>query len=294
MSASALISVVRIYRLDGARVDQGTVAYQTRGYIQSLTVSPNAQAMAIVEASQSERLLIVASLPPLPAQSRVVASAVADRVAWCPDKRSFVFIKEHTSKTKESTGSLNVATVLDSNGKLCKEMKTSKLISLPGFSISSRIHCTENGVIFVSSSESVPGLETGPQKLFKVSLDKPSTITRIVPDQFNIQESCDQFRVAPDGRNIAVLKSDGTVDVLDIVNGGITQAQSKSFSDSQSESVILPNWRSNDQLCFCEPIDNNTKRAVGVMLWSLSNKQEVDISSRWSEEAASFLQRAEP
>lgn len=291
--ATAFLDSLRLYRVSNSTIEPGPVLYRTRRHIDSLAVSPKGDAVAGVESFHSfkpEPLMVITPIDPKLGKPLVIPPSVSEGIAWCPDNESILFIKK-----VGSVGALQLANVLDADGKLLMRPKIRKLLSLPGFQRDCGIHCTKDGTIYVSSPDLPTEVSPGanPQKLFKLMLGKSPILERIVPDKFFVTDSCELFRVSPDGRSIAVLKPDGTVDVFDTINGVTIKAQCRPFVEEQyHESAFLPDWRNNDQLCFCAPIeDSKSARVAGVMLWSLADRKMIDISSGWPAEAANFLNR---
>lgn len=295
VAKGSLVNTVRLRKTTANPADTGILVYQTRRRIESLKVSPNGNAVAMVECQpfKPDNSLIVLPLAPRKGDPLVVSAAVAYDFDWYPERDSLVFLHEDLRRKQSSAASLRIATVVDVAGNLLKQPKIKKLLSLPSFNMFPGIQCTGDGVAYMSAD--LAGLSTRhPARLYRIQLSQSAALTRVTPDQVPLNENCSFFHVSPDGKNIAVLKSDGTVDVIDTDRSLLIGVQTKPFSNEQyRKSAFLPEWRSSSQLCLCAPFDSvKDYRAASVLLWSIEDSRTIDLSSNWPKQAASFLSPA--
>ncbi len=287
--ATTVISCLCIYRVINSKVEAGPTIYRSRQHIERIAVSPDGQSVAGTESRHSFQCEPSLFILPFKFDGKpmTVPPTVAEQIDWCPDNKSVAFIKKNGT-----VGTLQVATVFGSNGELLKKPKIKSIASIPGFDRDSGLQCTNDGMVILSCSDVPFDMPSHKQKLYRISL-ATGTLERLVPDKYSIDDSCEYFKVSDNGRNIAVLKADGTVAVLDSVNGTTVGVQISPFAEWQYiDSAFLPDWRNNDQLCFCAPTTDTAKsRGAAVKLFSLSDQTTIDLSSGWPTKAAEFLAR---
>jgi len=289
--SSSASEVLRVYSISNLADQKAPIILRTHNKtFDSISVSPGGEAVAYTEAplgSVHKANLRIMALNQATAKPVAVSDFVAHKFSWCPDGKGLAFIAHKKDTNEGSVGSLNMVTVLDDSGKLLSKPKIKSLAKI-GFEDHANVECTADGAVYFSAPENAPGVD-GIQKLFKYTKEQTPPVVRMVPDQFLFENSCENFDVSPDGNKIALVDSNGIVDVFDTSSKTLTKAQTMKISPAQAgNSIFCPQWRSNDELCFAT-LRKGFENGGSVVLWSASTQKETDISAKWTGPLRDFL-----
>lgn len=296
------VFTLRSYQLQNESLKMKQQLYQTKNRIVSMTVSPGGSAIALVE-HKSEDNNILKVVPLDGGKSQTVAESVSKYTDWL-DSKTVVFIEKNGTNEDLSLGRLQKSTILNDNGNFEKEAKPD-MLAKTAFDESARVQC-RNGRVFFSSTQNTIPCDTisSAQRIFMIEPGRLARVVPVMPDRYVYQneEACNQFDVSPNGQSIAILETNGFIDVIDTASGDIADAQNKHFPEKQNKA-FLPHWRSNDELCFAAPIEEKddkekknepaNKRIAEVVLWSPGKKEVKTISKKWPAEAVHFLEKEE-
>jgi hypothetical protein len=86
--------------------------------------------------------------------------------------------------------------------------------------------------------------------------------------------------VSPDGQHLSIPDKSGKVYIVDLHAGTVMFAQSNPVitGENKPELLTIPQWRSNDELTFVAPGQDNQP---SVQIFSLSQNSSRTLSAKW-------------
>jgi hypothetical protein len=255
------------------------------------------------EAESAPRLCVLpldGSEPP-----RTVANNVGKFTDWSPGGRYLVFARTTRWPEKDQLvlGSISRRQVRDAKGQLLEEFPAIEDLAGVIFNPELKVRCLPDGrILFASMDVHLPATAADmPQHclMFAVNPGQSSVVTRLIPrsSEAEVPDLMYAFEISPDARRVSLPGTGGEVRVLNLSTGEITPVVQQ--FGLPAELLMLPTWRTADELCCLGPGPEKGARAV-VNLVKLNPAssapiETIPLSTDWPESVArGFLFKEKP
>ncbi len=321
------IAIMRLFDVSDGQARENKVLLESLEPVAEIRVSPTGKAFAYAAppypalGAEAAFSLFVASFE-FPDKTMHVADRVSIFFDWTPTGRSLIYAFSQDTDAQaldrradlfgedlvyrrdhmpESQSHLRIGliirlTVLTETDAVRPADRWDCLANVP-FSDSMPVHCLQGGrVLFAAEEVHLPcppgGLPVG-LTLFSAPLNGKREIAKVLTPEVqkrihDMEGRLDLMQVSPDETRLCIPGKQGTVIVVDLLTGNLTEACA---GDAVWQATI-PVWRSKDELCFVVKKDSKlgTAKRSEMVLWSSSGTR--CISKDWPESIAKgFLDR---
>ena len=297
------IALVESVAFDGQKFDiQQQTAVPNQQNPTELRISPTGRQALVVFAGDNS----VCDLWEISLDGQQSPIKLSDSAAWypdfSPDGRDVYFVRAvgaQTNNNDSRLGSLSRLRVLDDKGMMKPHPDNPDDLVGVLYSGLERVRCLKDGrVIFSSVDVSLPAtggdLPSKPQ-LYALTPNQP-TVTRLLTRKAfeSVGGGAWWFELSPDSSHVAIGSETGTIAVVDLTDGSVSQAQSQpmpGYTDSTGSTVTVPSWRNNQQLTFAAPGADNEHWSV--QLWTMTQQpgasnqvagKSINLSATWPPE----------
>jgi hypothetical protein len=150
----------------------------------------------------------------------------------------------------------------------------------------SRVRCEKSGrILFASAEVKLPAASVDlPDQLqiFSINSTQQASVARVLTSKAvqQVGDAVQYFEPSPDGRFISIPDKTGKVFVVDVGKETVTLVQPNPVvtGENKPDLFTVPQWRSNDQLTFIAPGNDNQP---SVQLWSVSGNSSKTLSAKW-------------
>jgi hypothetical protein len=239
---------------------------------EALRLSPDGAVAAYLihvqtrEAEAAPRLCVLpldGSGPP-----RTVANYVGKSADWSVDGRYLVFARtgQWPEKDQLVLGSISRCQVRDAGGKLLAEFGAIEDLAGVVFQPELRVRCLPDGrILFAAMDVQLPATaaDMPPRGLmFAVNPGQNPVVMRLVPraSEEEVPDLVYAFEVSPDGQWASLPGGGGEVSVLNLRSGTIERIV-EPFG-LEGELLMVPTWRTANELCCLGPGAEGSGRAV--------------------------------
>jgi Tol biopolymer transport system component len=254
-----------------------------------LRVSPTGAAVLVTtegsDAHDSDLLVV-------PADGSHPSLQLSDRAAWyadwSPDGRDALFIHANLPAVKDEArlASLTRARVVDDRGAVVDKAPAGENLLGLIYSDLDRVRCLQNGnILFAGTQVQLPfvrGDVPDRPAVFSFNPSQPTAVLPILTKQALevVGDAAQYFEVSPDGQHLSIPDKSGKVYVVDLHNGAVTLTQSNTVitGENKPELLTIPQWRTNDELTFIAPGQDNQP---SVQLFSISKNSSKTLSAKW-------------
>ena len=258
--------------------------------VRALRVSPTGAAAIITTESDQEHassLWIVSSgADPKPV---LLSNQAAWYPDWSPDGRDVIFIRAAQPAVGDAArlGSVCRVRVIGDDGAVLQKLGEPEDLAGLVYDELSRVRCLKDGkILFASAEVNLPATAKDmPQRpqLFSLDPGKTGSAVRLFSKQASEQvgNSAQYFELSPDEQYVSIPDQTGTVSVVDLRTGGVTNVQDKpvtSKDHKDGQLLTVPQWRSNDELTVIAPGERGRAK---VELWSMSKNVGRTLSEGW-------------
>lgn len=263
--------------------------------VMQVRLSPDGKKVAFVAGKQVDGQPTSASLYVAPLQPGASAVELAQWVAlypdWSADGQYLVYGRAFNPPMAGNQplrlGSLTRLQVCDKDGTF--------LPTLPGdqedlasvlFLDSIRVRCLRDGrILFAAANLQLPVTKKDlPGKLTLYTLDprEGPTITPAVPPSAmdRLGSRADLFELSPGQQKISVPGAEGQITILDLADESLTQMDIGRWPEGQGKLLMIPTWRSADDLCFAAPQESSRQAKLVLR----SPRETTTLSQDWSKE----------
>jgi Tol biopolymer transport system component len=255
-----------------------------------LRISPQGTAIAYSEEGEGKdevELLVITTNGTVPQLVEKDTSYCAD---WSPDGRALVYTRAANGSAinEIALGLLSRRNVLDAAGRIQIQKNPEDLAGLL-FDVGDKVRCLGDGrIVFATADAHLPctaaDMPQHPQ-LFALDPERQEAIIPLIPagSQDDVPAKADYYEPSPDGKQIAISGSKGAVSILNVVTGSLEPVQ----TGGDEDTVSVPSWRSNNEICFVSVSTNGQKQVV-----LRANATNRVISMSWPADARiSFLDK---
>lgn len=284
-------------KIDGDKIVIGTQLYEGVDEIADCRVSPGDKAVVFVtqikeDKDEDGRLWIVQVNTSTP---ELVGERVAFFPDWTADARSLVYLQSSGAAAKDDLrlGTLVQREVLDADGKI-KIATDQKELAGWMFSPFCRIRCLRDGRILFNTVEislPVAAQDYGEQReqLFALDLARQSTLVRLIPrkHEYQLPKTLTFFEVSPDERQVLFGWVDGTVSVVTLATGELTEVQKEDKDAVQGAPV----WRKDGAFSYTRrmPWKDGKKPTRPAEVVVRRGDKETVLSQTWPDEMVNAL-----
>lgn len=284
-------------KIDGDKIIPGTQLYEGVDEIADCRVSPGDKAVVFVteikeDKDEDGRLWVVQVNTSTP---QLVAERVAFFPDWTADARSLVYLQSSGASAKDDLrlGTLVQREVLDADGKI-KIASDQKELAGWIFSQLCRIRCLRDGRVLFNTPEvnlPVAAQDYGEQheQLFTLDLARQSTLVRLIPRKHENQlpKTLSFFEVSPDEQQVLFGWIDGTVSVITLATGELTEVQKEAKDLVQGAPV----WRKDGAFTYTRrtPEKDGKKPARSAEVVVRRGDKETVLSQTWPDDMVNAL-----
>jgi hypothetical protein len=204
---------------------------------------------------------------------------------WTPDSRYLVFAQAPGWNADEerfpTIGVVARREVADAAGALLSAFPDAEDLARVPFQAEIKVRALKDGrIIFSAFEQHFPAAaQDEPERasLFAISPDQTPVVSRITPRQAECElpKGPLYFEVSPEEHYIALMGHEGRVQLLMPATGEIWPVMTE--GEIESTLVMMPTWRSADELCYLAPPAEGEERAA-ITLLKLNWPKELQAS----------------
>ncbi len=273
------VSTVKTFAVDAKGAPQLIhTMIRTTDEFESAKVSPSNEFVCLVDNDENLQL---ASTEPSQKGFREIAGGFGKMPDW--DVNTDVIYGLHAVKKKEKTGEKNYQELVSIDAIKPSSMK--RLAALPTIA-NEKVRATVDGNLIYGSTATIKTGKTGkPQSVNTLNVMTLASGKTKRFYQGLKGDRLENFEVSPDGKNVSIPTSNGTIKVVSL-QGSKTRLI-RAGDPKSDQDVFTPVWRNNDEICF-----ENVTTASGdsaVALYSLKGGKSKGISKDWPFDAVTGL-----
>ncbi len=296
----ANVYVIQKYRIDALDVSAGNKILTTHAKIMNIHVSSNDRAIAFqtLRTRGNKDVLTLSVAPAGGGGAQLIAEDVAMGVDWTSTGR-LVYIKGLGEKRyREASGDnkvgrLYITEVFDGHSEISDELHAEPVVTMVYNDATSLKNISGGCILFASKDVTLPVStfelsRNDKESLFAVGRGEKDTVKSILDnEQLALLRERDfhpaLFTVNPSGTKAAIMSDDWDVAVIDLDNGMVKIIDTGAVAE-QDRLMALPNWRTDDELCFVVPPGSkySSKRRPEVVLWA--DGETRCISKSWGDD----------
>jgi hypothetical protein len=329
--ATHTVHVVQLFEVADGEARPGKRLLESLEPIAELRVAPTGNAFAYAAppyppTSAEPTFSLFAASMAAPDKPRLVQHRVSIFFDWTPDGRSLVYADAEAAEPRNMpmigigsaeqavvylrgrmrdpeqqpsvrVGSLSKREVAGADGAPVEGTSEAALAKVPFFD-SLPVRCLRSGrVLFASRDVHLPAAPADVPRdftLFSWDPADPKVFRKVLAPETEklVGGLLHLFQLSPDETRVAVPVREGLVAVVDLASGKVTKV---SDAPMAGRPVMIPVWRSNEELCFTAPAGSKlaSPGAAEVVLWSPAGSR--CLSKDWPDSVAKgFLQRKAP
>jgi len=330
-SATHTVHVVQLFEVADGEARPGKRLLESLAPIAELRVAPTGKAFAYAAppyppTSAEPTFLLFAASMAAPDKPRPVQHQVSIFFDWTPDGRSLVYahadapdlrsmpgvgfgsqeraflylrgrMRDPEQQPLVRAGSITKREVVGEDGTLEADKPASGFAKVPFFD-SLPVRCLRSGrVLFASRDVHLPAAPAdipGDFTLFSWDPADLKVFRKVLAPETEklVGGLLHLFQLSPDETRLAVPVGEGLVAVVDLASGKVTKVSDATMA---GRPVMIPVWRSNEELCFVAPAGSKLASPGGaeVVLWSPAGSR--CLSKDWPDSVTKgFLQRKAP
>ncbi len=277
--ATIPVSTVKVFAVEGnGALHLKQTIDRTTDEFESAKVSPSSEFLSLVD---NDANLCLASTESGDKGVREIGWGFGKFPDW--DVNTDVIYGLHAVTKKEKSGEKNYQELVSIDARKPASMK--RLATLPTVT-NEKVRATVDGNLIYGSSATIKtGKTRKPQYVNTLNvMNLASGKTKRIYQGLK-GDRLENFEVSPDGKNVSIPSSNGTIKVVSLK--GSKTCLIPTGDPKSEQDVFTPVWRNNDEICF-ENLSTASGES-GVALYSLKGGKSKGLSRDWPFDAVTGL-----